>query len=208
MPWSGGVYTRTNGTYNGATVWASDAAASVKIQSSRHDTHDQDIANGINACLLKDFSNLGASSFVNITISGITFNLSGGSSPLIFAFSNGQINVNSYSEINASSYGFSLFDSGTITTSVMLDFRKSSIQRFTETSAQNPTITFHNPSNQTIVYVEIIAPASGTSPTISWPATVKGSPPTTVALGKINVLTFLYDGSRYVYLGASGDVTP
>jgi hypothetical protein len=82
MPWSGGVYTRTNGTYNGSTVWASDAAASIKIQSSRHDTHDQDLANGINACVAKDGSNtvtalnLTATVDANtgvITIGGVNF---------------------------------------------------------------------------------------------------------------------------------------
>lgn len=82
MPWSGGVFTRTNGTYDGATVWASDAAASVKIQSSRHDTHDQDLANGINACVARDGSNtvtsLNLTATVNattgvITIGGVNF---------------------------------------------------------------------------------------------------------------------------------------
>jgi hypothetical protein len=82
MPWSGGTYTRTNGTYNGAGVWASDAAALIKIQSSRHDTHDQDLATGINACVAKDGSNtitsLNLTATVNattgvITIGGVTF---------------------------------------------------------------------------------------------------------------------------------------
>jgi hypothetical protein len=74
MSWSAGVFTRTNGTYSGASVWASDAAAAIKIQSSRHDTHDQDIAQGINACVAKDGSNtatlLNLSGTVNST-SGI-----------------------------------------------------------------------------------------------------------------------------------------
>jgi len=57
MGWSGGTYTRTNGTYSGANVWASDEGASIGIESGRHDTHDQDLAAGINACLAKDGSN-------------------------------------------------------------------------------------------------------------------------------------------------------
>ena len=57
MAWSGGVYTRTNGTYSGALVWTSDAAAAIKILANRHDTHDQDIAAGINNCLTKDGQN-------------------------------------------------------------------------------------------------------------------------------------------------------
>lgn len=57
MPWSGGTYTRNNGTYSGSTVWQSDAAAAVKIRADRHDTHDQDLATGINNCLTKDGQN-------------------------------------------------------------------------------------------------------------------------------------------------------
>lgn len=57
MAWSGGTFTRTNGTYSGASVWASDLSAAVKIVASRHDTHDQDIATGINACLNKNGQN-------------------------------------------------------------------------------------------------------------------------------------------------------
>lgn len=57
MPWAGGVFTRTNGTYSGAAVWQSDAAAAVKIRADRHDTHDQDISQGINNCLAKDGQN-------------------------------------------------------------------------------------------------------------------------------------------------------
>jgi hypothetical protein len=49
-----GTFVRTNGLYNGAAVWASDLAAGVNIVSDRHDTHDQDIANGINNLLYKD----------------------------------------------------------------------------------------------------------------------------------------------------------
>jgi hypothetical protein len=51
--WSGGTFTRGNGTYEGSSVWADDKAASVKIVASRHDTHDQGLADGINATLNK-----------------------------------------------------------------------------------------------------------------------------------------------------------
>lgn len=57
MAWSGGTFTRTNGVYTGATVWAQDSAASVKIVYDRHDTHDQDIATGINSCINKNGQN-------------------------------------------------------------------------------------------------------------------------------------------------------
>lgn len=52
MVWNGtGTFTRTNGDNTGSTVWAQDKADGDKITASRHDTHDQDLADGINACL-------------------------------------------------------------------------------------------------------------------------------------------------------------
>lgn len=57
MAWSGGVFTRTNGTYSGPLVWSSDAAAAIKIRADRHDTHDEDLADGINNTLAKDGQN-------------------------------------------------------------------------------------------------------------------------------------------------------
>lgn len=53
MAWSGGTFTRAEGT----TGWADDEAASIGIESGRHDTSDNDLAAGINACLNKDGSN-------------------------------------------------------------------------------------------------------------------------------------------------------
>lgn len=57
MAWSGGTYTRSNGVYSGSGVWAQDRDAAVKILAARHDTHDQDLATGINTCLTKDGQN-------------------------------------------------------------------------------------------------------------------------------------------------------
>lgn len=57
MSWSAGTFTRTNGVYSGTGVWASDEAANVDIESARHDTHDQDLATGINSCIHKGGQN-------------------------------------------------------------------------------------------------------------------------------------------------------
>ena len=61
MPWSGSspneTYSRTDGTRTGTTVWQDAEAAAVNIVSDDHDTHDQDIATAINACLKKDGGN-------------------------------------------------------------------------------------------------------------------------------------------------------
>jgi hypothetical protein len=57
MPWSGGAFTRTNGVHTGATLWVQDRDAGTKILATRHDTHDQDLADGINSTLEKSGSN-------------------------------------------------------------------------------------------------------------------------------------------------------
>lgn len=57
MPWSGGSFSRTNGVNTGATTWQQDEAGAVDIEADRHDTHDQDLSDGIDACLAKDGSN-------------------------------------------------------------------------------------------------------------------------------------------------------
>ena len=64
MPWSGGVYTRSNGVFTGATVWASDASVGTDITTAHHDTHDQDLATGLNNCVTIDGLNQIAASFV------------------------------------------------------------------------------------------------------------------------------------------------
>lgn len=49
-----GTFVRNNGTFTGSSVWTSDAGAGVGIVTNRHDTHDQDIANGLSNCITKD----------------------------------------------------------------------------------------------------------------------------------------------------------
>ena len=56
--WNGsGTFTRTNGVFTGANVWVNDRDAGVKIRADRQDTHDQDLATGINNTLTKDGQN-------------------------------------------------------------------------------------------------------------------------------------------------------
>lgn len=55
MPRDGsGNYSRTNGVHTGTTAWAQDAAAGTNILSTRHDTHDQDIAAALTASIAAD----------------------------------------------------------------------------------------------------------------------------------------------------------
>tara|TARA_R100000808_G_scaffold24123_1_gene54801 strand:+ start:5949 stop:7202 length:1254 start_codon:yes stop_codon:yes gene_type:complete len=58
MAWNGsGAFSRTNGVNTGSTTWTQDRDAGTKITSARHDTHDQDLSDGINACIAKNGEN-------------------------------------------------------------------------------------------------------------------------------------------------------
>ena len=53
MAWSAGSFTRAGGSTN----WGDDRDANTEILASLHDTHDQDLADGINSCLNKNGEN-------------------------------------------------------------------------------------------------------------------------------------------------------
>jgi len=56
--WNGsGTFTRGDGTREGATTWTQAKAASQKINAAAHDTHDEILADGIQACLAKNGEN-------------------------------------------------------------------------------------------------------------------------------------------------------
>ena len=57
MPWNNVLFTRTDGTRTGSNLWTKAKNNLVKILSVDHDTHDQDMADGINNCLTKDGQN-------------------------------------------------------------------------------------------------------------------------------------------------------
>lgn len=80
MPWNGsGTFSRTNGTYSGATVWQQDEAASVGIEASRADTHDEDIATAINNTLARDGQNSPSAHLSYLNTQGIASSSTGSS---------------------------------------------------------------------------------------------------------------------------------
>lgn len=68
MSWSGGTYRKGNYGTNG---WTGDASLGIGIEAGRHDTQDDDFANGINQCLNKDGSNA-ATGNLNIGANRVT----------------------------------------------------------------------------------------------------------------------------------------
>lgn len=71
MPWTGSPgqqsFLRTDGTRTGAQTWANADAQGVDIITTDHDTHDQDIADGLSSCLKHDGGN---SATANIPMGG------------------------------------------------------------------------------------------------------------------------------------------
>ncbi len=71
MAWNGsGTFARVSGS----TTWADDRDASIEIEAGLHDTNDEDLATGINACLAKNGENaatsdldLGSNKLTNVT---------------------------------------------------------------------------------------------------------------------------------------------
>lgn len=58
MPWNGsGGFTRNNGVDSGATVWTAAESAQRTINGLEHDTHDEDLADGLENCLTRDGQN-------------------------------------------------------------------------------------------------------------------------------------------------------
>jgi hypothetical protein len=140
----------------------------------------------------------GASNLVNHhgggTVGGIDFTDTDGTTFTKYA------SIDMKGQYWGSNYGANLTDKGTITTAVTIDWTVSMIQKFTQTSLQNPVLTFTAPAKPCLLLLEVVAPASGTSPTITWPGTVKGAPPTTVTLAKTSMYPFFWDGTSYYYL--------
>lgn len=65
MGWQGdGTFVRSNGTNSGTETWQDDAAAATAIRADRHDTHDQDLSDGIAACLTKNMETKPTADFV------------------------------------------------------------------------------------------------------------------------------------------------
>jgi hypothetical protein len=58
MPWTGnGTFRRTNGPFQGEEVWKQSAAAGHDVSSEEQDTHDQDVAGGLENCIARDGQN-------------------------------------------------------------------------------------------------------------------------------------------------------
>ena len=78
MPWQAdGKFLRVNPDFSGPTVWAQDQAVPIKIIATRHDYHDEDLADGIEDCLNINglnalLANMDAGGFTIENLAGIT----------------------------------------------------------------------------------------------------------------------------------------
>lgn len=105
--------------------------------------------------------------------------------------------------VRANGFGTSTeINKGTVTSSVSIDWAAGANQRLTLTTARNCTISFSsNPPTIGWVTLKTISPASGTVPSITWPASVKWAaatkPAQATTLGRANVQRLYWDGTNY-----------
>lgn len=118
MPWSGGVFNRSNG----ATGWQDDEAANIGIEAVRHDTLDNDLRDGINATLTKNGTN---SPSANLPMAGYRHtgagNAVGDQDYLTFGQAKAGVNIAVAGTVD---YTISQYP-GATTTSANLAFQKS-----------------------------------------------------------------------------------
>ena len=88
MGWSGGTFTRTNGTHTGTRIWEDDRDAGTKIVADRHDFNDNDLATGIGLCLTKDGQNAATA---NLNIGGFRLTTTGDATAHTDAINAGQL---------------------------------------------------------------------------------------------------------------------
>ena len=135
-----------------------------------------------------------ANLWVLYAVADVAYLYNGSSNAFSFTKS-GNFSATGY--VSATSHGTPVNALGTVGATATCDFTKSADNTLTLTSATNCTISFTAPSNPCDVTVTVSAPASGTVPTQTWPATVNGTPAAVSTLGKRTLNRFHYDGSRY-----------
>jgi hypothetical protein len=175
MPWSAGAFTRTNGVHTGATLWTQDRDAGTKILASRHDTHDQDLAGGINSTLEKSGSN------------AATGNLNIGSNRLTaVADGTAKTDAATVNQIQSNAPAFQATDTGTANAHVI---------------ALSPAVTAYA-AGQKITFKS--GAASTTSSTLNINGlgvkTIKKKNDQNIAAGDIesgSIVTVVYDGTNF-----------
>jgi hypothetical protein len=139
MAWAAGTFSRIYG----ATGWTDDKNNAVKILASRHDTHDQDLADGINSCLTRDNQAKPTSNFLPATDNTLSLGSASfrwltlnGQSPALLAqentFSLASAAAGTYRTIirNQTATGYTSFriynDQNSATRSIEIDYAGSS----------------------------------------------------------------------------------
>jgi hypothetical protein len=199
MGWSAGVYTRTNGVNTGSGIWQSDAAALVKIRADRHDTHDYDLAQGINQCINKDGSNTATQLNVdNIRIDGNDISSQNVNGDITLT-PNGTGSVNlgdkPLKRPEIIDYSETVVAHGNTGAAETIDLEGGNFH--TCTLDDNCTFTFSNPSptGKACGFTLILTQDGTGSRTATWPASVKwpnGSAPTlSTGAADVDMLAFV-----------------
>lgn len=92
---------------------------------------------------------------------------------------------------------------GNLTATATANFTTSNHNKGTLQSAINVTFAFTAPQNSGFCVLTLVAPASGTIPTVTFPATVIGTPNIPTTLGQSTTTVFFYDGTDYCMVSSS-----
>lgn len=126
MSWDGsGNFSRTNGTNSGAETWQDDAAAGTKIRADRHDTHDQDLSDGISACLTQNNESKPTAHF----LPNVTSSLNLGSTSYLWQniyYSGSILNSTTDAIIGGANDQYFLIDTNNTTTNAFFSWGKDS----------------------------------------------------------------------------------
>lgn len=139
MPWTGSSgaqsFQRTDGTRTGSTTWAEADAAGVDIITTDHDTHDQDIADGLSSCLKNDGGNSATS---NIPMGGFRLQNLGAAVARTDSIKAGDVqdNLMSYCSVSGTANAINLTNTVPITT-----YRAGQEFRFTATYTNTSSVT-------------------------------------------------------------------
>lgn len=94
---------------------------------------------------------------------------------------------------------------GKAQSTLTVDWKQSSFQKFEQQDGINTTLSFADPSHPDMIWLMVVAPTNGTLPTLTWPSAVSGAPPDAGAIGNVALMGFFFDGAKYTYYESAAD---
>jgi len=195
MAWDGnGNYSRSNGVNSGSTVWQDDASAGTDIEANLHDTHDEDLATAIGACLTKNNETKPTANFD--PNAGSTYDMGDDTLRWQHVYCEG-VNFPATQVTSADANTLDDYEEGTWTP-VLWDDSESGSESQTYTTQEG---TYTKIGRLVFIHCKLVVSSIGTL-TTTQAATIGGLPfqparETALAVGKINPQAQVDRGVRY-----------